>query len=80
MGEIDDESAANMSTYFYDLPSSNSRRNRHIYHEGNMNLRITNLLNTFERAGFYVYPDSYVYPCKPFRRVQSLLSSLMQFV
>lgn len=57
-----------ISTYFYDLPQSNKRRNRYIYPSAKSgSLRIHNLAETLDRSSFPSSPDSFVYsgwcPC-----------------
>ncbi|KAF4586958.1 hypothetical protein EYR40_010976 [Pleurotus pulmonarius] len=51
-GELKEEAAETISTYFYDLPSTNERRNRHIYPSSDANsLRIYSLPELLVDAG-----------------------------
>ena len=52
-----------MSTYFYDLPTTQHRRNRYIYSTTtDGGLRIVNLPELFLRTGFSTSPSTFIYP------------------
>jgi UDP-glucose:glycoprotein glucosyltransferase len=61
---ITDEDAENLSMHFYNLPTTNLRRNQYIYLAGTNNLRIVNLLDLFSRTGFQASLTGFVYPSK----------------
>jgi UDP-glucose:glycoprotein glucosyltransferase len=65
-GELPEESPETLSTYFYDLPTTSIRRNRHIFPSGSA-LRIVNLPELFSRIGIHSY-GPFIYP---FRRSRS---------
>ncbi|PCH34985.1 glycosyltransferase family 24 protein [Wolfiporia cocos MD-104 SS10] len=53
-------------TYFYDLPGTAKRRNRHIYPSGKAEgLVIYNLLDLVGQSKFPTWPGSFVYPSEP---------------
>src|SRR6267154_935913 len=62
-GELTENTTDTISTYFYDLPTTETRRNRHIYPSGSSSaLRIVNLPEAFSRLGIrwheqFIYPD-----------------------
>jgi UDP-glucose:glycoprotein glucosyltransferase len=58
--ELSEDAIASISTYFYDLPSTTSRRNRHVY--ANNDLRIVNFLDLCTKTGLQSSPESYIYP------------------
>jgi len=62
MGEIDEDKQTKLSTYFYDLPSTNLRRNGYTYPARTADLRVVNLQDLFSRADLKVSAGSYVYP------------------
>jgi UDP-glucose:glycoprotein glucosyltransferase len=52
-----------MSNYFYDLPTTNLRRNSYIYPSSTGgNLRILNLPELFGKTHFRISPATYLYP------------------
>ncbi|KAI0073110.1 glycosyltransferase family 24 protein [Panus rudis PR-1116 ss-1] len=60
---LDDANADTIDTYFYDLPESNKRRNKHIYPSGKGdNLKTINLAELHRSSGFPATPGSFVYP------------------
>jgi hypothetical protein len=64
-GKIKDDQSGAMSTYFYDQPSTNQRRNRYIYPTAAGSLKIVNIVEMFARTGFeaFVYGGKgFVYP------------------
>ncbi|KAF9495097.1 glycosyltransferase family 24 protein [Pleurotus eryngii] len=53
-GELKEDAAETISTYFYDLPSTNERRNRHIYPSSDANsLRIYSLPEVLADTGYH---------------------------
>lgn len=55
--------SANMSVYFYDLPTSVARRNRHIYPADTPgSLKVANLMEVFSRVKAWPVPSDFVYP------------------
>lgn len=61
-GDITEEGQENMSTFFYDLPTSNRRRNQHIYPSTSVGaLKFSYLPKLFSRAGL-LSPGAFVYP------------------
>ncbi|KAJ7185207.1 UDP-glucose:glycoprotein glucosyltransferase-domain-containing protein [Mycena filopes] len=60
-GKITDETTANISTYFYDLPTSSVRRNPYIF-PASGDVRIFSIPALLKRTGFRVAPASFVYP------------------
>ncbi|EIN08165.1 glycosyltransferase family 24 protein [Punctularia strigosozonata HHB-11173 SS5] len=59
--ELSDENAGDMSTYFYDLPTTAQTRNRYIHQTGFEAIRVFNLHELFrdvELGAAYVYPNS----------------------
>ncbi|KAL5480943.1 KRE5 [Sanghuangporus weigelae] len=73
LAELSDANLATIDTYFYDLPSTNLRRNRYIFPSSlpksriggqTSNLRIVNVPEMFKKTGFapragaYLYSDS----------------------
>ncbi|EJC97612.1 uncharacterized protein FOMMEDRAFT_171561 [Fomitiporia mediterranea MF3/22] len=71
MAEISDENADTIDTYFYDLPSTDLRRNRYIFPStsskpgplGSVSgLRIVNVPEMFEKSGFAPGSGAYLYP------------------
>lgn len=68
-GELNDDivSTTNMADYFYDLPSTYKRRNRHIVSSTNpADVDIISLPSVFRNTGFITKPGAYVYPGEPF--------------
>jgi hypothetical protein len=62
-GELLDEDVETMSNYFYDLPTTISRRNRHIYPSSKKGgLKTHNLPDVFARAGLPIDSLAFVYP------------------
>ncbi|KAJ8514563.1 hypothetical protein ONZ45_g7920 [Pleurotus djamor] len=62
-GELTQDSAPLMATYFYDLPTTAKRRNRHIYASSdNGNLRIYDLPSLFSKVGHEVRKFNFVVP------------------
>jgi UDP-glucose:glycoprotein glucosyltransferase len=61
-GKLTDDSVESMSNYFYDLPSSTKRRNRHII-PGSApgSLRIFNLPEIFSQTDFKTSASSFIY-------------------
>ncbi|KAK0458728.1 UDP-glucose:glycoprotein glucosyltransferase-domain-containing protein, partial [Desarmillaria tabescens] len=59
-GKITDDSSASISTYFYDLPTTQKTRNRFIDAIGS--LRIYNLPELYARTGFGAGPGAFIYP------------------
>lgn len=59
-GELPEESPETLSTYFYDLPTTSIRRNRHIFPSGSA-LRIVNLPELSSRVGIHSY-GAFNYP------------------
>ena len=59
---LEDSDSINMSTFFYDLPSTLKRRNKYIYPAPGENIRVIPLpdlyleANITETAGSFVYP------------------------
>lgn len=71
MGEITDDDILSMPTFFYDLPSTFSRRNPYIFVNSQSgwgqtptrnSLRIFNLPDVFSHAGFQTTDGSFVVP------------------
>ncbi|EPQ50934.1 hypothetical protein GLOTRDRAFT_82068 [Gloeophyllum trabeum ATCC 11539] len=67
MGEITDETAESISTYFYDLPSASKRRHPLIYPAASApnkpgSLQIRSLPEVFARIGRPLGVESYLYP------------------
>ncbi|KAJ3505081.1 hypothetical protein NLJ89_g7601 [Agrocybe chaxingu] len=61
-GSLSDENKPeSMSNYFYDLPTTNKRRNRYIYPSPG-GLRIVNLPEVFAKSSFRASPPTYLYP------------------
>lgn len=53
-----------MANWFYDLPTTNLRRNSYIYPSSTgSNMRIFNLPDVFGKTRFRVDPATYLYPC-----------------
>lgn len=53
-----------MANWFYDLPTTNLRRNSYIYPSSTGgNLRIFNLLDVFGKTRFRASPATYLYSC-----------------
>lgn len=66
-----------MSTYFYDQPTTNLRRNRYLYPTTTPgSLRIVNVLDLFSRTGLHVSPSTYIYPRMS---IQATLQPLVNF-
>ncbi|KAK0452361.1 UDP-glucose:glycoprotein glucosyltransferase-domain-containing protein [Armillaria borealis] len=62
-GKLTDDNSSSMSTYFYDLPSTQKTRNRFIIPSNAIgSLRIYNLPELFARTGFDVGPGAFLYP------------------
>ncbi|KAI0367405.1 glycosyltransferase family 24 protein [Pilatotrama ljubarskyi] len=62
-GELTDEDAERLSTYFYDLPMTAKRRNTHIHPTQKVGgLRIYSLPELIERNGLKSTPGAFVYP------------------
>ena len=63
-GVLTEEIADSVSTYFYDLLTTDIRRNRHIYPSGSAGaLRIVNLPELFSRVGILSHRP-FIYPRK----------------
>ena len=62
-GELTDEDVPRMDSYFYDLPSSSTKRNRYI-HPGSQQgaVRIVNLPEIFLKVGHPVAPKACLHP------------------
>ncbi|KAJ7909648.1 glycosyltransferase family 24 protein [Mycena leptocephala] len=60
-GKLSDEMTEQISTYFYDLPTSSLRRNQYIFPPSG-EPRIFNVPELFRRTGFRVTPASFIYP------------------
>ncbi|KZT37012.1 glycosyltransferase family 24 protein [Sistotremastrum suecicum HHB10207 ss-3] len=60
-GRLKDSELTDISVYFYDLPTTPTRRNKYIYPADNDALRIVNLLDTLPQVGLPTYFD-FVYP------------------
>jgi len=58
-GELSEEKANIISTYFYDLPTTALRRNRHLHPSGA--LRFVDLPDLFSRVGIHSH-KSFIYP------------------
>lgn len=53
-----------MSVYFYDLPTSVSRRNRYIYPLGQRgNLKVANIPEVLSHTGLEISAADFLYPC-----------------
>ncbi|KAK0480614.1 UDP-glucose:glycoprotein glucosyltransferase-domain-containing protein [Armillaria novae-zelandiae] len=62
-GKLTDDNSSSMSTYFYDLPTTQKTRNRFIIPSNAIgSLRIYNLPELLARTGFDVGPGAFVYP------------------
>ena len=62
-GELTDEHAERLSTYFYDLPTSSKRRNMYIHPSMKPgSLRILSLPEVIEGNGLKSTPGAFVYP------------------
>ncbi|OSX61274.1 glycosyltransferase family 24 protein [Postia placenta MAD-698-R-SB12] len=62
-GKLTDEELPNISTYFYDQPTSAKRRNAYIYPSGKTDdLQIFSLLDLVGKNGFPRQSESFVYP------------------
>lgn len=64
-GELNDDIASqtNMADYFYDLPSTYKRRNKHIVASTNpADVDIVALPTVFANTGFITKPGAYIYP------------------
>jgi hypothetical protein len=62
-GVITDEHADDIENYFYDLPTTMKRRNRHIVPVGNGgDVRVAGLPDLHRWAGLHTSPDMFVYP------------------
>jgi UDP-glucose:glycoprotein glucosyltransferase len=74
-GQVTPDQVTNISTYFYDLPTTDSRRNRYIHLP---TVGIFNLPDLFSRTSFHVSATSFLYPRKQTRNilVHSRLHSL----
>ncbi|KAF8994665.1 UDP-glucose:glycoprotein glucosyltransferase-domain-containing protein, partial [Cyathus striatus] len=66
-GTLSNERKAEISTFFYGLPTTSKRRNKYIFPvtQGQGALRIVSLPEVFERAGLTVGEGAYVYPPEP---------------
>ncbi|KAJ7032380.1 UDP-glucose:glycoprotein glucosyltransferase-domain-containing protein [Mycena alexandri] len=60
-GKITDETTGNISTYFYDLPTSSLRRNPYIF-PASGDVPIVSLPELLKRTGFRITPSTFVYP------------------
>lgn len=63
--ELNDDIAAkmNMADYFYDLPTTYKRRNKHIISSTNpADVDIVSIPSVFANTGFNTKPGTYVYP------------------
>lgn len=63
VGELTEDPAA-LATYFYDLPSTNARRNSYIYPDPSnpSSLRIFNLVEEYSKAGFSLSAGAFAAP------------------
>ncbi|THH10819.1 hypothetical protein EW146_g8252 [Bondarzewia mesenterica] len=62
-GTLTEENAGDVSTYFYDLPTSQKSRNRHIFPSSNADgLVAYNMPEVIEKTDFVVRPAGFVYP------------------
>ena len=67
-GKIKDEQAESLSTYFYDQPTTDKKRNRYIYPTATGGLKIVNMVELFARTGFEAFVavegkgSAFVYP------------------
>jgi hypothetical protein len=62
-GVLTDDNTQSMSNYFYDLPTTNLRRNQHIYPSSTAgSLRLYNLPDVFARTGFSSASSTFLYP------------------
>lgn len=60
-GNLTDD--VDMSVYFYDLPTSMARRNRHLYPvSGAGGLKVANLVDVFSRVKAQPVPSDFIYP------------------
>jgi UDP-glucose:glycoprotein glucosyltransferase len=59
-GVLTEDMAPQISTYFYDLPTTAKRRNHHIYPQPG-GLRVFNLVDLFSQAGFNSSATSFVH-------------------
>lgn len=60
-GKITDETTGNISTYFYDLPTSSLRRNPYIS-PASGDVQIVSIPELLKRTGFRITPSTFVYP------------------
>ena len=73
-GKIGDDERDRMSTYFYDLPGTSQRRNKHIHPSGKTKtLTIVNLVDLIARSAFDFNPGAFIYP-RGFSPISSRLS------
>lgn len=62
-GKLGDEDRERLSTYFYDLPGTSQRRNRHIYpSKKTAALRIASLADVVGRSNFPFDAGAFLYP------------------
>jgi UDP-glucose:glycoprotein glucosyltransferase len=67
-GRIKDAQTESLSTYFYDQPTTDKRRNRYIYPTVAGSLKIVNMVELFARTGFEAFASvegralAFVYP------------------
>jgi UDP-glucose:glycoprotein glucosyltransferase len=63
--ELSETDSENISTYFYDLPSSAKRRNQYIYPtSATGSLRIVNAPEIFSRVGLRTSSSTFIYPAE----------------
>ncbi|KAK7047284.1 killer toxin resistant protein [Paramarasmius palmivorus] len=60
--QVDPEKPFSMSTYFYDLPTTATRRNKYIVPPSNDKLKLVNLPEVTRRSGFQISNSGFVYP------------------
>jgi UDP-glucose:glycoprotein glucosyltransferase len=64
-GAITEDDADDIENYFYDLPTTMKRRNRHVVPLGNgVGVRVVNLPSLHRGAGLRASPASFIYPSK----------------
>jgi UDP-glucose:glycoprotein glucosyltransferase len=63
-GVITDADAENIENYFYDLPTTMKRRNRHVVPVGNGGVRVASLPTLHQQAGLNASPAMFIYPGK----------------
>jgi hypothetical protein len=62
-GQLGDTEAISITNFFYDLPTSNKRRNPYIYENSKNPLRLYSLPDLFDRTPSYGKISGFVYPC-----------------